>query len=375
MTILFYYPSNKRSNSIETLLSELKHKGYNMVFLTTCEKGDLHNALDKLGVKTYTAGIGKKGSVRYYFKQMLFLIRFCKKERIDWVFSNLQQANIISVFAQWFSKTRFIIFRHHFKFNMFSDEKHLTENKTEAMFDKIINKLAKVIIVPSSGVFNGMKSQEGVSEHKMNIIPYVYDFEQYAKPDATISAQLKQTYHCKLLLLMCSRLIEFKRHHIVFPIIKKLVTEKGLDIKMLVLDEGPEKEKLQAYISHHGLQNYIFLLGFKRDFVNYMAAADLLIHPSLTEASNSVVKEMGYLKKAVAVCHKVGDFDDYIVDRENGYLMSPINTQVEIEEIILDAYYCKDVLNRLGERLHADVLTKFNKSDEVLKQYEALIGR
>ena len=55
------------------------------------------------------------------------------------------------------------------------------------------------------------------------------------------------------------------------------------------------------------------MVGFREDFVNYMAAADLLIHPSLTEASNNVVKEMGLLQKGVAVCRHVGDFNDFII--------------------------------------------------------------
>jgi len=53
--------------------------------------------------------------------------------------------------------------------------------------------------------------------------------------------------------------------------------------------------------------------------------------------------------------------------------MSPINTQADIEKIILEAYQNKDKLTQLGERLHDDVLFKFNKSDAVLKQYQDLI--
>jgi len=373
MNILFYYPSNKRSNSIETLLSELKRKGYSVFFLTSCSRGDIHDELDRLGIKTFNTDITKNNSFVYYIGQISALVKFCKKEKITVVFSNLQQANIIAVFAQWFSKSKIVIFRHHFKFNIFSDEKDLEENRTEALFDKIINRLAKIIVVPSSGVYNGMILKEHVRESKMKIIPYVYDFDKYNKPSIELSTKIKEQYHCKLLLLMCSRLIPFKRHHIVLPIIKKLVIDNGLDIKMMVLDDGPEKDIIQTYISENKLENHVFLLGYQKDFVNYMVASDLLIHPSLTEASNNVVKEMGLLKKAVAVCCKVGDFDDYIVNDENGYLMSPINTQADIEKIILEAYQNKDKLRKLGERLHDDVLLKFNKSDTVMKQYQDLI--
>ena len=61
-----------------------------------------------------------------------------------------------------------------------------------------------------------------------------------------------------------------------------------------------------------------------------MAACDLMIHPSLSDASNSAIKEMGLLSKAVAVCSEVGDFDEYIVNDVNGFLMSPINFLMQL---------------------------------------------
>jgi glycosyltransferase involved in cell wall biosynthesis len=371
--VLFYYPSNKQSNSLETLIEELSLSGIEIILLTTCAKGAFHATLEEQGIKTYVNLINYKG-VLYYLKQIYFLIRFCKHNKIDVVCSHLQHVNIISVFAQFFSKSRFIIFRHHFKFNVFSNDKRLKGNRTEAIFDKIINVLAKEIVVPSSGVYNGMINYEGVNKKKLSILPYIYNFEQYPKPNPETVTQIRNKYECNLLLLMCSRLILFKRHYLVFPVIKKLV-DKGLDIKLLVLDEGPEKENLQQYILDHNLQNHIFLLGFTTDFINYMGACDLMIHPSLTEASNSAVKEMALLKKAVAVCSQVGDFDDYIKEGANGFLMSPKDTEVFIEDVILKAYYNKALLNELGNNLYKMVMKEFNRSPKILNQYIAFIKR
>ena len=73
--ILFYYPSNKRSNSIETLIEELVNSGVNVVLLTTCEKGQLHESLEKNGIKTFSNPISKSSMLLYYIKQIWFLIR------------------------------------------------------------------------------------------------------------------------------------------------------------------------------------------------------------------------------------------------------------------------------------------------------------
>jgi glycosyltransferase involved in cell wall biosynthesis len=372
MRVLFYYPSNKQSNALETLIYELKKRGCEIVLLTTCEKGDFHKTLESFNIKTYTHIVNTKG-ILYYLKQCFFLINFCRKHKIDIVCSHLQHVNFIAVFAQFFIKSKVIVFRHHFKFHIFSNDCNLKPNKNEELFDRVINKLAKIIVVPSSGVFNGMIEHEGVNKDKLRIIPYVYNFDKYPKPDAVEVEKIKALYPCKLRLLMCSRLILFKRHYIVFPVIKKLV-EEGFDIKLLVLDEGPEKENLEQYIKQNNLQNHIIMLGFRRDFINYMAACDLLIHPSLTEASNSTVKEMGLLKKAVAVCSKVGDFDDYIVNEQNGFLLSPVNTDKMLYSLIKELYLNTDRLLRVGENLHTVVTLKYNKSETIINQYLELFN-
>ena len=372
--ILFYYPSNKQSNALETLILELAKRGYEIILLTTCEKGDFHISLESNGIKYFTNYLPNQKGIVYYFKQIAFLITFCKKNHIDIVCSHLQHVNFISVLAQFFSRSRFIIFRHHFKFNVFSNDTRLEANKTEVLFDKVINALAKEIIVPSNGVFSGMLNFEKVSKSKLQIIPYVYNFDNYQKPNMLKVAEIRSNYSCDLLLLMCSRLILFKRHYIVFPVIKILVNH-GLNIKLIVLDEGPEKENLQRYIIENSLQNNIFLLGYKTDFINYMASCDLMIHPSLTEASSSAVKEMGLLNKAVAVCSKVGDFDDYIENYKNGFLLPPIDTEIFLEKLIRELYFNRNLLSGIGEKLNKTVMNIYNKSEEILSLYDNLFSK
>lgn len=370
--ILFYYPSNKRSIQIETTLIELQKLGYEMILLTTCEAGDLHAQLKENKIASFTNKVAANNSLSYYYEQIKFLIKFCKAQQIDIVFSNLQHTNFIAVVAQFFISAKVIAFRHHFKFNKGNYGIPLKVNKNEVLFDKIINRLAKKIIVPSNGVYNGILANEKVSPNKLEVIPYLYDFSKYGKPNMDNVEGIKEKYSAHLRLIMVARLIPFKRHILIFPILKKLI-DKGLDIKMMVLDEGVEKENLQQYIDGHQLQNHIFLLGFKRDFLDYMKASDLIIHPSLTEASNNVIKEIGLMEKAVAVCRSVGDFDEYIEEGKNGFFMDIAHPEKDAEKIIENVYHNKELIPQLGEQLKKDILAKFGNNSETLKKYQTLI--
>lgn len=369
--ILFYYPSNTRTNALETLMISLKEKGYEVVFLSLCAKGVLHEQLIELGIKSFSSNINSNNRLIYYLKQFFFLNKFCKENHIDVVFSHLQQANIIAVFSQFFISSNVIIFRHHFNYVNLLNIKppEIETNRNEFFFDKIINSRAKKIIVPSNSVKECMVKYEGANEGKISVMQYLYDFTMYNKPNEKTVIELKKKYGAKLVLLMCSRLIKLKGHSMVFGVINSIVKETGADIKMLVLDDGPEKAEMENYILDHQLENHIFMLGYCNDIVSVMESCDLMIHPSLTEASNSAVKEMALLGKTSVVCAGVGDFSDYFVNEVNGFLIDPNEAESEIKKIILNAYNNKSPLTEMGNKLAETVKARFGVTDSNVEQF------
>lgn len=352
----------------------LVEKGHEVLLLTTAPLGDLHSSVQEKGIPVYANGIPKNNAFFYYINQIKFLIGFCKEHKIDFVFSHLMHTSFIAVIAQYFMKTKVVAFRHHFKFSKGFPELNLQVNKGEKTVDAIVNRLAYKIVVPSSGVYNGMIKYENINYDKLSIIPYIYNFNAYGNSNLNNVELIKKQFPAKLRLLMCARLIPFKRHDIVFPIIKELVHEEKLDIKMLVLDKGPEEKKLKEYIDENDLKDHIFMLGFRRNFLDYMSACDFLIHPSLTEASNNVVKEFGLMEKPVIVCKGVGDFDDYIEEEKNSYFMEIKNPEEKIKETIKKLYREPSIISTLGVELKKRVLSEFADNENVINKYDDLIN-
>lgn len=365
--ILFFYPANKRTVAIETSMLELKKRGYEILLLTTSSKGDLHSFLETQGIASYA--LQPAG----YLKQIFLLRAFCKTHRINYVFSHLQQVNFVAVLAQFFVKAKIIIFRHHLQSVHETDEK-IEVHPNELRMDKMINKLAKKIVVPSSGVYNGMLQYEKVNADKLLVIPYIYDFSKYQLPNVEAVEQIRKEYSCSLLLIMVSRMIRLKRHHVVLPVLKELIN-KGYDIKMILLDLGPEKENLENYVNANNLGSNVFFLGYRTDFVNYMAASDLLIQPSLTDASNSAAKEMALFEKPVAVSEGVGDYSDYVVNNKNGYLIPVTESGMHVKNIIVDAYNNQSKLKRMGAELKKEVISRFDSmnAEKIMQLYESLL--
>lgn len=352
---------------METLCSVMNKTGNRLIVLTQQPKGDFHKELDRLGVENYSKTYSSRISVFNYIAHIFFLIRFCRKHKINVVWSHLNQCNLVAVFSQYFMKKRVVIFRHHFhasiKLSGFS-----SVNKNERKVDRIINRRAKEIVVPSLEVYNGMVNYENANKEKISIIPYVYDFTMYAKPDAGKVTGIREKYKTELLIVTASRMIKLKRHDLVLPVFDKLIRE-GLSLKVLLLDDGEERPRLEQYVKDKGLESNIFFLGFRTNIIDYLSAADLLVHPSYTEASSSLVKEFGLMKKPVIVCAGVGDFDQYIFNGVNGFVVKPPDEAGEFEEYIRYIYEHRAEAKRIGEKLHESVLKLFSPNEETIGKY------
>jgi glycosyltransferase involved in cell wall biosynthesis len=307
----------------------------------------------------------KRVAAIYYARQILYLAKFCRGKNVRTVFSHMQHANIIAVHAQFLTRSRVIAFRHH-------DRTSMERNRMEQQFDRVINRLARTIVVLSTAVYDGMDSGERVDMSRVVVLPSVYDFAQYPAPEPDAVMSIRQRHPAQLRLLMNSRLVPIKRHVLAFSVVRDLVAE-GLDVHMLVLDDGPERASLEDWITEHRLQERITLLGFREDAINYMAASDVLVHPSLTEASNNAVKEMALLGKTAIVCQGVGDFDDYVEPGRSGFVVPRATTGGEIAEALRVLYAKPGLGEEMGARLRDAVLERFAVRPESIDRYLALL--
>jgi glycosyltransferase involved in cell wall biosynthesis len=366
--ILFFYGPNFRTVALETLINEVKKHGYDIEVLTLSQKGDFHEKLTEMGIKWTTFPFLQAFSLKYYIKQTWYFYKYCRANHYDVVWSHLQPCNLAASIVQFFISARFIIFRHHFH-AIIKQNGLAAIAQSERFIEWVTCSLAKELVVPSSEVYNGMTKYEGVDVQKVKIIPYIYNFDAYPPLSIESIKNIRKEHDCQLLLIMVSRLIPMKRHSLVFPIFNRLINE-GYDIKVIIMDNGEEKESLQKYVSDNHLSNRIFFKGFVTNVLEYMAASDILMHPSFTDASSSALKEMGFLGKPVMVCQGVGDVDEYIVHNENSWVITPQDEAIKIGECIKDAYSDAHKIDVFGKKLRESVLSKFSTNEHTFSLYE-----
>ena len=157
------------------------------------------------------------------------------------------------------------------------------------------------------------------------------------------------------------------------PAAVKALKDEGCDCKFVCLGAGSLQNELEQWVNDNGMAENIFLLGIKPNVLDYLSAGDLLLHLSETEASNSVVKEAGLVKKAAIVCKAVGDFEDYIENNNNGFLVDKEDPVPETIAILKAMDQNRPLLNEIGLKAQHSITSVFDIGN-VEQQYLNLLN-
>lgn len=356
MNILFYTPVNFRCRDLESLAKKYLENGHQVFFLSQCERGSMHQMLDSLGIKTYST----EKPTRSIFRQIIGLIQFSKQHNIDMLFSHLEPTNFVGVIAQFFIKANVIIFRHHInEARLYRFDKSLAYRITYAF--------ARRIVSVSEEGRRYMIDEEKISERKVFHINLGYDFSLYGEPDFTEVNKIRTAYKHELLLVSVGRLTSYKRHDLSIELVRQ-ANLKGLNTSLIILGAGEQEKELRDLVGKYSLDKKVFFLGYVRNILDYLAAANFLIHPSILESSCVTVKEAALVKLPVMVCNGVGDFNQYMKHEINGIVLDP-NRFVELALVHVSLFIQEPGRYKaMGEELKSEILSRFS-IERTFQQY------
>ncbi len=362
--IFFFYLSNKRTIMIETQILHLKRLGYEVTFCSIDVPGELHSYLKECGVNSFSLKPLPNNGIRRYFLGALQLSKLIRGKSFKLVISHLQQANMISslAFKIFNLEPNLITFRHHYK----------PLNINSYIGDFVVNLLSPLQVVPALSIRNRMIKYERLKKRSVSLLRYSYDFKKYPNISQERVNSIREKYKGPLLTII-SRLVPEKRHLLVIEALSKL-KEKGLDFNCLIPDTGPEENSLRKEIIEKKLGEQVHFLGFRKDIMELLEASDILLHPSIAEASCSVIKEAGLVRCPVIACSGVGDFDEYLQDSVNSLVLSQEDDSEVWSKAIASLINDPSRRKRLGTNLHKSILDRFSDNEESRRDLSKLIS-
>jgi len=141
-----------------------------------------------------------------------------------------------------------------------------------------------------------------------------------------------------ILVGMVGRMSPGKGHEQFLEAAKKIVAETDLRVRFLVVGAASYGENeyelhIKTLLHDHGLEEFVQLIGFRKDIPRMMSALDILAFPSHEESFGITLTEAMAMKIPVVASGNAGVLD-IVVDNETGILVQPRDHQSLAKGII-----------------------------------------
>lgn len=146
--------------------------------------------------------------------------------------------------------------------------------------------------VPSHYVACGTAAADYLfpSRTDVQLIPNAIDINIFINPQGSPVRQALGIDPDTLVILQVGRLIPVKNH--LFSVkIAVALRDAAVDFQFLLVGSGPEQQAVQALVTQAQLEANVIFLGLRADIPELMAAADVMLMPSLHEGFPVVLVE------------------------------------------------------------------------------------
>lgn len=123
-------------------------------------------------------------------------------------------------------------------------------------------------------------------------------------------------------VLCISQLIREKGIHILLKAVP-MVARGVENVMFAIVGEGPGKREFEDLARDHGIQDRVRFLGLRSDTESLIAAADVIVCPSIWEEAFGLINIEAMACGVPVVATRVGGIPEIVTDGITGYLVDP----------------------------------------------------
>lgn len=210
----------------------------------------------------------------------------------------------------------------------------------------------------------------GAAPGRVEVVRNGIEVERYATGARGATRVALGVPPAALLLLTPARLHPAKGHRDLIAALAE-VRRARPEATLLLAGEGPERGALAALARGLGQASAVRFLGHREDLPDLLAAADLVVLPSLAEGLPAALLEALAAGRA-AVATEVGGVPEAVTDGREGRLV-PAGAPAALASAILELLAAPDRRAALGEAGQARVRGEFAIAPAT-RRYESVLG-
>jgi glycosyltransferase involved in cell wall biosynthesis len=261
---------------------------------------------------------------------MLRLMRFLRRERVDVIHTHLFEPSAVGLLAGLLARTPARVMTRHY-----SNYHTRIGKRWHVRVDHLCNRMSHAVIAVSRHTADHIVHEEGAPRDKVHVVLNGIDFPRVRISGPDVAGRLRRDLGAgdAHVLLVPARLHPEKGQSHLFralPAIRRLTSRP---VVVVVAGAGPFESAYRAEVLALGCDDMVRFLGFRKDLPDLIAAADLVVLPSVAEAFGLVLAEALYLGTAV-VATRVGGIPEIVEDGVDGVLVPPADDRALADAIV-----------------------------------------
>ncbi|MDP2644067.1 MAG: glycosyltransferase [Desulfobacterales bacterium] len=263
---------------------------------------------------------------RIDFLYILELIRIIRQKKIHIIHTHGYLSDIFGIVASKVSRKPIISTAHGWTFSTRRVRIYeFVQRKSARFFDGVI---------AVSQQIQNVLVQNKVKKKRIRTVSNTIDFRRFSSLNNPGKSESKTG--CGLdgpALGVIGRLSKEKGHIVLLKAVS-LVRKHYPNLKLFVIGEGDQEDRLRAFIKAEKIEDNVVFLGFQKDVCRFYPLFDIFILPSLTEGIPLVLLEAMFFKTPI-IASNVGGIPELISNGYNGVLVPPEQQEILAANILM----------------------------------------
>jgi glycosyltransferase involved in cell wall biosynthesis len=263
----------------------------------------------------------------------LAVLRFIEELKVikgfnpDVIQTHLFHAGIFGLFVGKFLKIPVVLTRHHI------DEHYQSGTFVHRLIDRVVAKCADHVVVFSSAAKKWLIEIEGVKASQISVINQGFDFSSLnPSPEVIERTKVELNFSEDSLDIICvSRYSKAKgQDYLIYAISELVKTIPNISLTLMGPGDGGWLIKL---VEDLDLGKHVKVLSERKDIPACIAAADMIIHPSLADSFSQLVIEAQAVG-GLLIASDIAAVREQIVDGVTGLIVPPRNSTAIVEAVL-----------------------------------------
>ena len=286
--VVHVVPNAESSHFYNGLARWHDHSNFDISFYTLSGRGRLHDEVTAHPVHAFASDVPYQQGAWSCF---LSLMRWLRQERPDVVHAHCFEAAVLgSMSARLTRRPVITITGHHVNgtalhFRRFG-------NRRAFFADTCANRwLATHVIAPTEDTRATLRHVERVPDRRIAVVPYGFELSDF-RHDRTARTEARTALGCAdtVVIGTVARLHWVKDLALLIRAFAD-VNQKLPGTRLVIVGEGPERQRLEGLIAHLRLHDAVTLTGHRYDVPTLLSAFDVFVNCSETECFNQALVE------------------------------------------------------------------------------------